>query len=77
MKGQDGYALPLSDCQEGIWLAQRIENTRALYNVGQFTEIRGVLDVEVFEAALRRVVAETETLGVRFVEDGDGVSQVL
>ncbi|MBR7671545.1 amino acid adenylation domain-containing protein, partial [Streptomyces daliensis] len=77
MKGQDGYALPLSDCQEGIWLAQRIENTRALYNVGQFTEIRGVLDVEVFETALRRVVAETETLGVRFVEDGDGVSQVL
>ncbi|MEC4019822.1 non-ribosomal peptide synthetase, partial [Streptomyces sp. H27-D2] len=75
MNDQAGYALPLSDSQEGIWLAQRMEGTRALYNVGQHIDILGSLDTGAFEVALRRVVAETEILGVRFAEDGGGVSQ--
>src|SRR5262245_39263767 len=69
--------LPLSDCQEGIWLAQRMESSRRLYNVGQYIEIPGPLDTRVFERALRAVVAETETLGVRFVDDAERPMQVL
>ncbi|MGP4087822.1 non-ribosomal peptide synthetase, partial [Streptomyces sp. KR55] len=77
MNGQAGFTLPLSECQEGIWLAQRMDSSRALYNVGQRIEITGPLDVAVFEEALRRTVAETTILGVRFAEDGDGVTQTF
>ncbi|MGV9882169.1 amino acid adenylation domain-containing protein, partial [Streptomyces sp. NPDC003006] len=64
------------DSQEGIWLAQRVEGSRRMYSVGQYVEISGRIDEQVFERALRQVVAETEILQVRFVEDGDKVSQV-
>ncbi|CAM5620551.1 hypothetical protein SFUMM280S_06068 [Streptomyces fumanus] len=77
MNGQAGFTLPLSECQEGIWLAQRMDSSRALYNVGQRVEITGPLDVAVFEDALRRTVAETTVLGARFDEDGDGVTQTF
>jgi hypothetical protein len=77
MNGQAGFTLPLSECQEGIWLAQRMDSSRALYNVGQRIEITGPLDVAVFEDALRRTVAEATVLGVRFDEDGDGVTQTF
>jgi len=30
----------------------------SIYNAGEYLEIRGDLDVEVFEAALRRVIGE-------------------
>jgi amino acid adenylation domain-containing protein/non-ribosomal peptide synthase protein (TIGR01720 family) len=70
-------ALPLSDCQEGIWLAQQMESARRLYNIGQYIEISGPLDTGVFERALRAVVTETETLGVRFVDDAERPMQVL
>ncbi|KNE79186.1 hypothetical protein ADZ36_28900, partial [Streptomyces fradiae] len=76
MNGQEGSTLPLSECQEGIWLAQRIESSRGLYHIGQHIEILGPLDARVFELALRRAVEETDILRVRFVEDSAGrVSQ--
>ncbi|MEW2528656.1 amino acid adenylation domain-containing protein [Streptomyces sp. NPDC047071] len=72
MSSQADSTLPLSESQEGIWLAQRIESTRGLYTIGQHVEILGPLDTGVFEHALRRAVAETEILRARFVEDADG-----
>ncbi|MCC9738080.1 non-ribosomal peptide synthetase [Streptomyces sp. MNU89] len=76
MNGQENSTLPLSECQEGIWLAQRIESSRGLYHIGQHIEILGPVDTRVFELALRRAVEETDILRVRFVEDSAGrVSQ--
>ncbi|MEO3755457.1 amino acid adenylation domain-containing protein [Streptomyces sp. B6B3] len=69
------HALPLSDCQQGVWLAQRMESSRGLYNVGQHVDILGPVDTDVLERALRHVVAETEILRARFVEDESGVTQ--
>ncbi len=76
MDARSGYSLPLLDSQENIWLAQRKESSQ-LYNVGQHVEISGHLDTSVFERALGRVVAETEALRARFVEDENGASQVF
>ncbi|WP_240660334.1 non-ribosomal peptide synthetase [Streptomyces sp. WAC 01529] len=77
MNGKAGRTLPLLDSQEGIWLAQRVEGSRRMYGVGQYVQISGPIDARLFERALRQVVGETEILRVRFVEDGDKVSQVL
>ncbi|QDQ10097.1 non-ribosomal peptide synthetase [Streptomyces spectabilis] len=76
MSSQADSTLPLSESQEGMWLAQRIESARGLYTIGQHIEILGPLDTGAFERALRRAVAETEILRAGFVEDpGGGVVQ--
>ncbi|MFD5922437.1 condensation domain-containing protein, partial [Kitasatospora sp. NPDC058201] len=64
--------LPLTGAQSGVWYGQRLEPGNTAYNVGQYVEIRGRFDQEVFETALRRAVAEAEVLGMRFGEE-DGV----
>lgn len=75
MNGQADYELPLFHSQEGILLAQRMEDSRRLYNVGQYIEIAGAVDRQLFERALRQAVAETEILRVKLVADGDRVVQ--
>ncbi|MCG1040562.1 Condensation domain-containing protein [Burkholderia sp. b14] len=55
---------PLTSAQSEIWLAQLIHPDSPIYNVAQYTAIRGPLDVALFEAALRQVVAETQSLRV-------------
>ncbi|MGX2997533.1 amino acid adenylation domain-containing protein [Streptomyces sp. JNUCC 64] len=75
MNGQADYELPLFDSQEGILLAQRMEESRRLYNVGQYVEIAGAVDPALFARALRQAVAEAEILRVTLVADGDRVTQ--
>ncbi|NJQ02586.1 condensation domain-containing protein, partial [Streptomyces zingiberis] len=65
-------ALPLSESQEGIWLAQRVESARRLYRIGQYVELLGPLDTGAFGHAVRRTAAETEILRMRFREDAAG-----
>ncbi|MFJ4788509.1 amino acid adenylation domain-containing protein [Streptomyces sp. NPDC088794] len=75
MNGQADYELPLFDSQEGILLAQRMEESRRLYNVGQYVEIAGAVDPHLFERSVRQAVAEAEILRVKLVTDGDRVTQ--
>ncbi|MFD7962487.1 amino acid adenylation domain-containing protein [Streptomyces zaomyceticus] len=70
--------LPLTGAQTGVWYGQRLAPDSPVYNVGQYVEIDGALDADLFEAAVRRVVDECEALTVRFEEDETGVPcQVL
>lgn len=73
---QDGR-LPLTEAQSGIWYAQKLDVQSPVYNTAEYVEIRGPLDGERFEAALRHTVAEAESLHVRFGEDRDGPWQTL
>lgn len=68
---------PLTAAQYGIWLGQQLDLTSPLYNVGECIEIRGTLDPAVFEAAVRQVVTEAETLHMRFLDEGNGPRQIL
>ena len=58
----------LTGAQTGVWYAQQVLRGTPDYNVGQYVDLPGDIDPELFEAALRRVVRETETLRVRIVE---------
>ncbi|MCZ4123115.1 amino acid adenylation domain-containing protein [Streptomyces sp. H39-S7] len=69
--------LPLTAAQSGMWFAQRLEPENPIYNGGQYLEIHGRVDAALFETALRQVVRETEALRIRFVEDADGVQQLV
>src|SRR5580658_3899138 len=67
----------LSAAQLGVWMAELLAPGTAYYNIGGYIEIHGPVDVALFGAALRRVVAECETLQVRFEEDENGPRQVV
>ncbi|WP_185839804.1 non-ribosomal peptide synthetase, partial [Amycolatopsis balhimycina] len=63
--------VPLTAAQLGVWYAQRLEPENPVYNIGEYLEIRGDVDVDVLVAALRRALAEAETYRLRFrLENG-------
>ncbi|WP_091088255.1 condensation domain-containing protein [Micromonospora nigra] len=63
---------PLNAAQLGVWYAQRIDPTNPVHNMGGYLEIRGPLDPDALLATVRTLVAEDETLRLRFTEV-DGV----
>jgi len=73
-----GNVLSLSAAQREIWFAeQRLNKANRVYKVGECVEIYGPVDPVLFEAALRRVVGEVDSLHVRFAEDSDGPRQIV
>ncbi|MBV2153023.1 amino acid adenylation domain-containing protein, partial [Kitasatospora sp. SUK 42] len=78
MSRRVGDVLPLTAAQREIWLAeQRSRTAIPAYRIGEYLEIHGPVDPELFETALRRVVDEVDVLHVGFVEDGDGPRQAV
>src|SRR5262249_37617856 len=67
--------LPLSAPQLGIWFAQQLNPASAAYNIGEYIEIHGPVSPALFEKALRRTVAEAETLHLRIRQDAEGQLQ--
>ncbi|MCT9868271.1 non-ribosomal peptide synthetase [Paenarthrobacter aurescens] len=65
----------LTAAQRGIWYAQKLAHGSPMYQIGQFIEIAGPLDVARLEAAVARAVAETPALNLAFGEDDDGPYQ--
>src|SRR5216683_1206072 len=63
--------------QLGIWYAQNINPSDSAYNIGEYLEIRGDLDVELFKIALCRTVAESDAVHIRFSEDGGSLRQYV
>jgi enterobactin synthetase component F len=63
--------LPLSAAQLGIWYALKAGASLSGYNIAEYIRIAGPIDPDLFQAALRRVVGETEALCVQFVETDD------
>ena len=70
MRAAGGEALALSSAQLGIWFAQKLDSDSAAYNIGEYIEIEGAVVLPLFERALRQVVAEAQSLRLRFVGAG-------
>lgn len=67
--------LPLSAAQRGIWYGHQLDPSGRRYRIAEYFDIHGPVDPEAFDAAWRRVVAETEALRIRFSEEPDGPRQ--
>jgi amino acid adenylation domain-containing protein/non-ribosomal peptide synthase protein (TIGR01720 family) len=64
--------LPLSAGQFDIWFDEQLSGGNLAYNTAGYLDIRGPLDVEVFRAAVARLILEAECTRTRFVEiDGE------
>ena len=59
-------AVPLSYSQQRMWFLWQMEPDSPAYNVGGMARLRGVLDVQRFEAALQALIMRHETLRTTF-----------
>ena len=73
MPGGESMRIGPSAAQREIWLAQSLRPDSAMYNVGEYVEIRGRLRIDLFERALRRTVSECETLNLGFSSAGEAM----
>ncbi|MEV6554341.1 amino acid adenylation domain-containing protein [Nocardia sp. NPDC051756] len=69
--------LPLTGAQLGIWNAQRLDPESLSYLVGEVLEISApeTIDVALLDTAIRRTIAETDTMRLRFSDTADGPRQ--
>jgi amino acid adenylation domain-containing protein len=63
--------------QLGIWHHQCLQPESPVYNVGEYLEIHGQLNVGVFESALRQVISEVDAFHLRFRDEGESVLQSI
>ncbi|MGW0940455.1 amino acid adenylation domain-containing protein [Streptomyces sp. NPDC002666] len=69
--------LPLTAAQSGMWYAQSLDPLSPAQNTAECLEIDGPLDPELFAAALRQVVVETDALRVRLEDGPQGPRQTV
>ncbi|MFI7412520.1 amino acid adenylation domain-containing protein [Streptomyces sp. NPDC049627] len=67
MRDREEARRPLTGAQLGVWFAQQVDPANAAYNTAQYVEVAAPADAARLERALRRAVAETDALTVRFV----------
>ncbi|MFI0397414.1 amino acid adenylation domain-containing protein [Paracoccus jiaweipingae] len=68
---------PLTEAQEGLFFAARLDPDSPALNTGQYLDIRGPLDVARFQAAVTAAIAEADALRLRFRQDGATARQWL
>ncbi|MER6086006.1 amino acid adenylation domain-containing protein, partial [Streptomyces sp. NPDC001833] len=71
MSAFEGGVRDLMAGQLGIWQAQRLAPENPVYNIAEYFEIHGDLDLDLFVQALRRTVDEVGCYHLRFCPDGD------
>ncbi|MGA0584071.1 MAG: condensation domain-containing protein, partial [Castellaniella sp.] len=69
-----GWA-PLTEAQEGLWYAQRLDPANPIFNPAHRTTLRGPLDVPRLEQAVNQALAEAEALALRFEDRPGGPAQ--
>ncbi|MEU8898042.1 amino acid adenylation domain-containing protein [Nocardia sp. NPDC048505] len=69
----------LTGAQLGIWNAQRLDPESRSYLVGEVLEISGpeAIDLEALTEAIRRTIAEAETMRLRMLDTEDGPRQFV
>jgi enterobactin synthetase component F len=69
--------LPLTEAQEGLWYAQRLDPGNPVFNTGQYITFRGPMDVQAFRQAVDGAVAEADSLALRIRDVQGGAVQRL
>ncbi|MEU6480133.1 amino acid adenylation domain-containing protein, partial [Streptomyces sp. NPDC047017] len=67
----------LSTAQTGIWFGHQLDPSGHAYNIAEYVDFRGDIDVALFQEACRQAFRESEALHQRFSEGPEGVRQTL
>src|SRR5690606_1609479 len=68
---------PLTEAQEGLWYAQRLDPLNPVFNTGHCTEIRSPLDIALFAQAVNATLAEADALALRMADTAEGPRQYV
>lgn len=64
-------ALPATAAQREVWVAQNVDPSSPVYNIGLVVEVDGTIDVERAAASIEASVGRVEALFVHFEVDAD------
>lgn len=68
---------PLTEAQQGLWFAQRLEPHNPAFNTAHVLWFEGELDVDAFARAANQAAVEAQSLTLRFENTGQGPRQWL
>jgi amino acid adenylation domain-containing protein len=74
---EQNFSLELFPAQREIWFAQEMRPASPMYNLAQYTEIRGAINPVLFEAAIRQTIQEAEAMRARISETPFGICQII
>ena len=66
---------PLTRAQTSIWFAQMLEPENPAYNIGEYTEISGAIDPDLFRLAVSTVLDQNDSFHLRFIATDEGPRQ--
>src|SRR5690606_9695272 len=69
--------VPLTEAQEGLWYAQRLDPVNPIFNTGHCTDIRSPLNVELFQRAINITLGEADALSLRMIDAPEGPQQIF
>lgn len=69
--------LPLTEAQEGLWYAQRIDPANPAFNTGQYLDLSGPFDCGAWREAVGVALREADALAVRMVDLPEGPVQIV
>ena len=69
---QTAARLDLTPAQRGIWYAQHLDPHNATYQIGQYLELDGHLDVRVLKIAWTKTIRDIDALCLQFHEGSHG-----
>ncbi len=72
-----GGPWPLTEAEEGLWYAQRLDPGNPSFNCGHATWVDGVLDVDAFRATAEQGARECQSLALFMRETPQGIEQWL
>ncbi|MEU5846414.1 non-ribosomal peptide synthetase [Saccharopolyspora shandongensis] len=75
-EGREAW-LPLSEAQRGVWFAHQLDPTRLQFNCAEYLDIRGPVDVGLFESAWAALCAEADAVRVAAVVDEGELRQLV
>ncbi|MFC0248764.1 amino acid adenylation domain-containing protein [Citricoccus parietis] len=65
-------ALTLTEAQHGIWYAQQLDPENPTYQIGQYLDLAGPVDLHLLSLALTKTVRDIDALSMRFAADDAG-----
>jgi enterobactin synthetase component F len=74
---KQSFAFPLSTAQRGQWIAQKLAPKDTAFNVAEYVEIKGFVDIVHFTSAIKQLISEADCIRSQIVEEDDKIFQIV
>jgi enterobactin synthetase component F len=74
---QQSFTLPLSTAQRGQWIAQKLAPQSTAFNIAEYVEMKGFIDVVHFTSAIEQLINEADCIRSQILEVDDEILQIV